>query len=189
MSPTIGKKITRENLNLDRLKTLVLYICYIAKDPSVLGATKLNKILWYSDVLAYRDRGKSLTGETYIKHLYGPVPKHIDSVIMDLEGEKKLAVREVDAWGYPKKEFFALSKPELLGFEPEEISIVSEVANYVFDHHTATSISDLSHDGIWQSAELGEEIPIYAFLASELGEITSEDVLWAKQKLSESTRK
>ena len=188
MSP-IGKKRMKEHVSTDRLKTLVLYICYLAKDPSVMGATKLNKILWFSDVLSYRDRGESLTGETYIKHLYGPVPKHIDSIIKNLQDEKKLAVREVDAWGYPKKEFFALSKPELSGFDPEEISIVNEVANYIFDNHTATSISSLSHDGILQSAELGEEIPVYAFLASELGEITSEDMSWAQKKLSGSIRR
>ncbi len=184
--PLKKKMVYNEHLNPDRLKTLVLYICYLAKDPSVLGATKLNKILWYSDVLSYRDRGKSLTGETYIKHLYGPVPIHIDSAVQRLQDEEKLAVREVDAWGYPKKEFFALSKPELSEFDPEEISIVNEVANYIFDRHTASSISNLSHDEVWQSAELGEEIPVYAFLASELGEITLEDISWAKQKLSES---
>jgi len=186
MSPIKGKAVTKDRINTDRLKTLVHYVCFLAKDPSVLGATKLNKILWYSDVITYRERGKSLTGETYIKHFYGPVPKHIDSVIQKLQDEKKLAVREVGAWGYPKKEFFALSRPELSAFDPEEISIVNEVANYIFDRHTASSISNLSHDEIWKSAELGEEIPIYAFLASELGEITSEDMAWARKKLSES---
>jgi len=188
MSPLGKKAVRKERVSQERLKTLVLYICFLAKDPSVLGATKLNKILWYSDVLSYRDRGESLTGETYIKHFYGPVPKHIDSIVQKLQDEKKLAVREADVWGYPEKEFFALSKPELSGFDPEEISIVNEVANYIFDRHTASSISFLSHDGIWESAELGEEIPVFAFLASELGEITSEDMSWAKKKLSESVR-
>ena len=73
--------------------------------------------------------------------------------------------------------------------EPDgESATVNEVANYIFDRHTASSISFLSHDGIWESAELGEEIPVFAFLASELGEITSEDMSWAKKKLSESVR-
>jgi len=144
MSPIKRKKVVKKDVDTDRLKTLVFYICYLAKDPSVLGATKLNKILWYSDVIAYRDLGKSLMGEGYVKHVYGPVPKHIDSVVQRLQDEKKLAVREVDAWGYPKREFFALSKPELSGFGPEEISIVNEVSHYVFDQHTASSISQLS---------------------------------------------
>lgn len=41
----------------DRLKALVQYICYQCHDPSVLGAIKLNKILWYSDVIAFARSG------------------------------------------------------------------------------------------------------------------------------------
>jgi hypothetical protein len=44
-------------------------------------------------------------------------------------------------------------------------------------------ISDKTHDIIWQLAELGEEIPQPAMLASRLGEVTEDDVAWARETI------
>jgi len=56
----------QQSLDQRKLKALIHYICYQCHDPSVLGATKLNKILWYSDVIAFARAGASITGETYV---------------------------------------------------------------------------------------------------------------------------
>lgn len=39
--------------NAEKFKALVHYICWKVEDPRQLGATKLNNILWFSDVLTY----------------------------------------------------------------------------------------------------------------------------------------
>ena len=170
----------------ERLKALVQYICYQCHDPSVLGATKLNKILWYSEVIAFARSGDSLTGETYVKQQFGPVPRHILGIIEDLETEGALVVREVEFYGRPKKEYVALKKPDIAMFTAEEISLVDSVIDVVCHKHTAASISMASHDAIWKLAEIGEDIPSYAALASELGEVTEDDVKWAKRVLSKT---
>ena len=41
-------------LNWDKFKSAIHYVCYKADDPSVLGAIKLNKVLWYSDAIGAR---------------------------------------------------------------------------------------------------------------------------------------
>lgn len=170
----------------DRLKALVQYICYQCHDPSVLGAIKLNKILWYSDVIAFARSGDSITGETYVKQQFGPVPRHILGVIEDLEAEEALVMREVEFYGKQKKEYVALKKPDISMFTADEISLVDSVIDVVCHKHTASSISMASHDAIWKLAEIGEEIPLYAALASELGEVTEDDVKWAKRVLSKT---
>jgi hypothetical protein len=38
-------------------------------DPSELGATKLYKICWYSDLEAYRTLGSTISGATHYKRL------------------------------------------------------------------------------------------------------------------------
>ena len=43
--------------NVIKLKTLVHYICDRAPNPRRLGATKLNKILFFSDMEAYLTLG------------------------------------------------------------------------------------------------------------------------------------
>ena len=67
-----------------KYKNLVHYICFKCPDPTILGATKLNKILYYSDFFYYLKYGKAITNDTYIKQSYGPVPYAILGILDDL---------------------------------------------------------------------------------------------------------
>lgn len=167
-----------------KLEALAHYICYKCQDPTILGSTKLNKILWYSDVISLKLRGEAITGETYVKRQYGPVPKHILEVIRRLQKQGAIVVRPSDYHGYQKRDFIAMTKPDFSVFSPEEISIVDDVLREVCYNHTATSISLATHDDIWKLADIGEEIPLETAFASELAEISEEDVKWAKRNLS-----
>ncbi len=64
-------------VNKVKLKKLVYYICYCVSDPSQLGSTKLNKVLYYSDFGFYFKSGKAITWETYIKQQHGPTARDI----------------------------------------------------------------------------------------------------------------
>nr|EDZ38351.1 MAG: Hypothetical protein CGL2_05939002 [Leptospirillum sp. Group II '5-way CG'] len=167
----------------NELEKVIHYICWKAQDPGVLRATKLNKILWYSDIFNYLSSGKSITGTKYIKHQYGPVPKEIDKAISNLKKEGVLVIRQGSYFGYPKKEFVALKKPDISGFKPEHIDLIDEVFNVICYDHTAKSISLESHDVIWKTALMGEEIPYETVFASEMGEIDESDVEWARHEL------
>jgi hypothetical protein len=68
----------------DRLPDLLHYVIW-RSDPAQLGATKLYKICWYSDLESYRLKGKAISGATHYKRLqHGPVPKNAKRVIDDL---------------------------------------------------------------------------------------------------------
>jgi hypothetical protein len=47
--------------NQNRLAGVTHYVIERC-EPAKLGATRLNKILWYSDVLYYRHHGCTITG-------------------------------------------------------------------------------------------------------------------------------
>lgn len=168
---------------LRKLEALAHYICYKCQDPTVLGSIKLNKILWYSDMIALQIRGKAITGETYVKRQFGPVPKHILETLKKLETSGDIVIRQTDYHGYPKRDFIAMTKPDFSVFTSEEISIVDDVLQEVCYNHTATSISLATHDDIWKLAEIGEEIPLETAFASKLGDISEDDVKWAKRGL------
>jgi hypothetical protein len=162
----------------EKFKNLVLYVCSKC-EPKELGSTKLNKVLWYSDMFSYLYHEEPVTGETYVKRQFGPVSKHVLPIINELEQEGKLVTREDDYFGYGKKEYIALKKPNLDLFTGPEISLVDDLIEFICKEHTAKAISAASHDRIWELAEIGEEIPYHAFLASKLGEIDEEDIEWA----------
>jgi hypothetical protein len=172
------KVFTRDR---NKLKTLVHYVCWSCNDPAVLGAIKLNKVLWVSDLWAYVRWGVPITGEHYVKRQFGPVAPSIPGLVRELELADQLVVRRRDNYyGHEKVDYIALTKPDISCFTAEEISLIDEAIHYVAHRHTAMGISEKSHDAIWQLAELGEEIPYEAMLATSLGEVTPEDVTWAR---------
>ena len=63
--------------SVDKLKNILLY--YIEQGDGVFF-TKMNKLLFYTDFLAYRLTGKGMTGLCYKAITYGPVPLHWDRV-------------------------------------------------------------------------------------------------------------
>ncbi len=171
------------NYNSSKFKNLVLYICWKVDEPSRLGATKLNKILWFSDILTYLNFNAPITGARYIKRQYGPAPAAIIPVIEELKNEGLLAVRDVEYYNRSKREFFALAKPDISQFSGDEISTVDQIIDQICDKHTAKSISDFTHNKTWEMAEIGETLPYETIFASRRGEIDETDIAWADQKL------
>jgi hypothetical protein len=168
--------------NRDKFKALVLYICAAVEDRDQLGLTKLNKILWYSDAIAYLKWREPITGETYDKRQFGPMPRDIYTVIEELEAAKVLAVSVSDHFGYKKKEFIPLIEAKTDMFSADQIALVDDIIQAICDGHTAKSISKLSHDEIWKMAKIGEELPYEAVLVSRLGELDGADMAWATER-------
>src|SRR4051794_8202747 len=56
---------------------LVLYVAAKSQFDEYFGATKLNKILFYSEVLTYFRTKKPITGQAYQKLANGPAPRHL----------------------------------------------------------------------------------------------------------------
>ncbi len=163
-----------------RFRALVHYIIEQCDDPKKLGATKLNKALWFADTFAYRLTGKTISGETaYVKRQFGPVPKKVLDALRQLADEDKIVIRETSYFGKPKREFISLEMPSANRFDEDERDIIDSVVAVVCDGHTAASISDLSHDIVWDAADPGEDIPIYAVLAAQVGAATRDDQRWA----------
>jgi hypothetical protein len=169
----------------NRLATLAHYVIW-RSDPASLGAVKLNKILWFSDLEYYRLTGKSITGATvYTKLQFGPVPKGILQALDTLAAEDKIAISRENYYGRPKTMFMALSRPDLQAFHADEIAVVDMIANVIQQKHTATSISELTHDALWAETEIGAEMPIGAAYVVP-GEITPEDMDWATEAFADA---
>jgi hypothetical protein len=167
-----------------RLDSLVHYVCARCDNPSELDATKLNKILWYSDVFAFATYGRSITGAVYVKRQFGPVPKDIRSSRARLVDSGAIFERMAMHHGYPQTQFIALSNPDISMFGPEQISLVDKVVETVCSNTTARPASRASHDGVWESAEIGEEIPMAAAaFAGNFGELDEDDLAWAKKEI------
>jgi hypothetical protein len=168
----------------NRLPELLHYVIWRC-DPAKLGATKLNKICWYSDLDAYRRFGRTITGASdYIRLQFGPTPKGVHDVIDRLSDDGRIAVSTQNYYGRPKTMYLSRVKPDIAAFSSEEIAIVDAIAEIICSKHSANSISSISHDALWEEIEMGGDIPIAA-AAVIPGEITAEDISWAERMIAD----
>lgn len=175
--------MTLRAFHRDKLKSLIHYIAYRCIDnPHVLGAVKLNKVLWYSDQWSYFTKGVPITGGKYIKKRLGPVSSDLMPIVQELEQEGAIAVRHIRE----QKEYLALTTPDMSGLSADDVRLVEDAIQYVCHKHTGNGISEKSHDIVWKLAELDEELPYHSMLAGRLHEVTRQDVDWALSELGVS---
>jgi hypothetical protein len=172
------------DLNLPKLKALVHYVCRRVVDPSTLGRTKLHKILWLAEGRHFLSTGEPITGEIYKKMRFGPFAPHVEDVIAQLQRENRLYVRHVEVGDYGQDEFTAHGDPETSLFTERELSIVDRMIKQVTEDHTAGSISERTHDEIWEMAAMHEPLPFNALLAKRLLAPTEDDFEWARQEVA-----
>ncbi|MFY9343208.1 MAG: type II toxin-antitoxin system antitoxin SocA domain-containing protein [Planctomycetota bacterium] len=113
-----------------------------------LGITVMNKALFYADLCALRDRGKSITRSGYIALPQGPMLNHYErALVRDLD-RHGLAEQVPDGWEKP-----LIVRCELKTFTEltdEEVGIAQFVARKIHGK-TATWVSEYSHENTaWQ---------------------------------------
>jgi hypothetical protein len=169
--------ITPDN---DKMRELILLICKRSVRDPRFGATKLNKLLFDVDFLAYRRLGKPITGCAYQKLANGPAPLHLVPVreSMIKAGDLKIDVKARGRFHQHRP--VALRKAKLNLFTPEEVDLV---LGRVLRHwkKNADEISDWSHrfHG-WRDAEIGDTIP-YELALLSTRRPTTKEVQWGRE--------
>lgn len=161
----------------DKFKRLVQYVAWKVGKRDWFGATKLNKVLWFSDTQSFALTGKPITGAAYIREKHGPVPKAMMPVRAELQREGLIKVSREDRL----ERVTAMMAPDMQPFTSSELAIVDWWAEHIADQHTAASISERSHDYTWQIAVMGEEIPMVASLATRIREPNDEEMRWGRE--------
>jgi hypothetical protein len=143
-----------------KLAELIIYVSQKCANDPTFGATKLNKILCYSDFLfyAYNDRG--ITNVDYQKLPNGPAPRRLIPVRNELIKNGDLAMQEIILKsGETQKRTVNLRRPNLDLFSGPEIAMVDRMIE-TMEGVNAQDISEMSHSLVgWLTADEGESIP------------------------------
>jgi Antitoxin SocA-like, Panacea domain len=131
------------------------------------GATKLNKILFFSDFLSYGFTGIPITGATYQKLERGPAPKELKPIAREIVEEGAGMFIKRRWFNYFQTVLIAMRPANRTLFRAEEIDLVDEVIRDL-EPRDARETSELSHvrSEAWQIAEIGEVIPYEAVFLS-----------------------
>jgi hypothetical protein len=163
----------------ERLYELILYISDQCINDRFFGATKLNKILYFSDFLSFKFCGKPITGVKYQKLPQGPAPKRLLPVRERMIKNKDLIIKPNRIFENKEQHrSIALRPANLSLFTASEISIVDQVIRELWDKN-ANEVSLMSHDISWEIYAENDPIPYEAVHLSN--EINDADVVRAHE--------
>lgn len=162
-----------------KFKQIVLYI--INKiNKQELGNVKLNKILWFSDLEKCKNEAYTITGETYIKQNYGPVAKHLPSILRELEKIDKAITIERET---PDSMllYTPVKKADTNLFK-NDIKYIDETIEKL-RHMKSKDISKLTHTKLWESLNIGEVMPVDVEALEYFvdNETKDSDIQWEKE--------
>ena len=152
-----------------KFRELLLYIANRSLSDPHFGATKLNKILFFSDFYAYGMLGRPITGAEYQRLEYGPAPRQLKPTVEQMRDAQEATVLPRRHFNRQQQILFPLRDPDLSRFTAEEIALVDEVIR-LLQPYNVTQVSELSHGYAvgWQVARENETIPYQTvFLSSE----------------------
>ena len=142
-----------------RLRELAIYISDKSSGDESFGATKLNKLLFYSDFLAYLNFGEPITGADYFRLERGPAPKRWIPVRESMVKSGDAKIKEEEFYGFPQQKLIPLRPANLKDFKAESLTLVDKIIA-LHKGKTASEISDESHGFVgWKLACDKEVIP------------------------------
>jgi hypothetical protein len=157
------------------LKELILYISQKCADDPTFGATKLNKLLFYSDFFSYYRYGEPIAGIEYQRLPNGPAPKQLVPVRDEMIGDGDLAMQKITFFDKKQHRCIPLRDPDLDKFKGRDIALIDELIKTLWGK-TATEVSELSHQRAWRIAKDKESIPYQSIFLSDDDELSDYDM-------------
>lgn len=132
----------------EKLRELVLYIARQCASHPLFGYTKLNKLLFFSDFIAYEQLGQPITGAEYMALEFGPGPRRLVPIREDMLIDGDITIEHSGA----QRRIVAQRSPDLEHFSPAECKLVDKVIK-ALEHQDADRVSELSHMFLgWKAA-------------------------------------
>ncbi|MEW6042156.1 MAG: type II toxin-antitoxin system antitoxin SocA domain-containing protein [Elusimicrobiota bacterium] len=138
----------------EKITELILYLC----SKTTLSRTQIYKLFFYIDFKGRKDNARGITGLTYRRGQYGPIPDNLNRIIDYLVDNGRLNKEVRDFINFQGEHFSSNSEPELSIFEDYELKIIDYVRNN-FEGWNTQEISDFSlQESVYLNTKPGELI-------------------------------
>ncbi len=124
--------------SLEKLKNIMLYIL---NNCDEVWCTKMNKLLFYTDFMSYRENGMSMTGLSYRAIDFGPVPERWDRVYSEF-AEINQEFRQVG--DFVGSVLTTTDKADVSLLTSDELKVLDAICTH-FGKMTSREISQISH--------------------------------------------
>ena len=117
MGPSIEVDFTPQLAEPDKkLAELILHVAIKSEGDPRFGMVKLNKLLFFADLEAYRRLGRSISDAVYQRLEEGPAPRRMFPVLKAMTHTDEIAQRDDSYFGYNQRKIFAQREPNLTAF-------------------------------------------------------------------------
>ncbi|MDH4472899.1 MAG: DUF4065 domain-containing protein [Fluviicola sp.] len=152
------QRITVPVFYVGKFKNVLLYILERCAGKPNVGETVLYKLLYFSDFNYYELHEEHLTGATYRKLPYGPVPQKLDPIIQQMIEEGQLQRVKTDYHGHSQTRYLPLEKADFTELKASEKEVIDRVIEQMSDW-SAAALSNYSHkDMPWLASKEGDII-------------------------------
>lgn len=152
------ERISVPKLQVNKFKNVLLYILERCAGKPNVGEAVLYKLLYFSDFNYYELYEEQLTGATYRKLPYGPVPQKLDTIISQMIESSSLKRVKTEYHGYSQTRYLPLIKADLTLLKASEKEVIDRVIEQMSDW-SASAISNYSHKDLpWLASKEGEDI-------------------------------
>lgn len=163
----------------ERLGELMLFIADRCEDDPDFGVTKLNKILYYCDFLAFAKLGEPITGISYNKLPYGPVPTAAQIVRDKMHQEGEIVITQEGSVSFRLSRVVPVREANLSLFTGPQVALVDSVIQAV-EGANARLLTDITHGNAWKVLSYNDAVP-YEFVFISDAPYTEEDIARAEE--------
>ena len=157
-TPRTEERLETPSLEVNKLQNVLLYLLEKCAGKPNVGETVLYKLLYFSDFNYYELYEEHLTGATYRKLPFGPVPQKLNTLITQMLDANQLKRIKTNYHGYLQTRYLPLQKADLTKLKASEKEVIDKVIEQMSDW-SAKAISSYSHkDMPWLASKDGEVI-------------------------------
>ena len=159
-SATPQERISVPHYQVEKFKQVLLYILERCGGKPNVGETVIYKLLYFADFNFYELFEEQLTGATYRKLQYGPVPLEFGEIVNEMVKNQELATVQDSYYGYLQTRYIPLKKADLNQLSAAAKTVLDSVVER-FSDKSATWLSNYSHDDMPWKATAEKEVIDY----------------------------
>ena len=144
----------------EKFKTVFAYILKKVGAKPNIGMTAIYKLLYFIDFDYYEKYEEQLMGATYIKNHYGPTPVMFAKIIKEMKKNDEIEEVKSKYYNREQKKFFLNPKYDidLTKLTAREIKHIDWELDRLSDK-SASELSELSHEDMpWKASKMGEVV-------------------------------
>jgi len=150
--------MTEPRYNGRKFQEMLIYMAEKSKDDPRCGDLKLNKLLYFADMAAFRRRGAAISGAQYQHQPHGPIATPLVPARRQLEQQKRVTVAKRPYFNREQTCTEALTPADPSVFEPDEVAIMEEVIARYWDFDAKAMEDEAHKEPAWRMTEDGETI-------------------------------